>query len=97
MNPCCNKRCSALCSFYSFEKPDNLNSFNLIRTVLFFAVEAPVTLAVMPEPERGGGRDPTDPPIFGQSANPFPIGKGRLSPSITTGTPNIFHLLASLN
>ena len=42
-NPCCNKRCSALCSFYSSEKPDNSNSFNLIPAYCTFAVEAPVT------------------------------------------------------
>ena len=37
------------------------------------------------------------PPIFGRSVNPFPAGEGRLSPPITTGTPNVFHLLASLS
>ena len=36
------------------------------------------------------------PPIFGRSINPIPTGEGRLSPPITTGTPNVFHLLASL-
>ena len=36
------------------------------------------------------------PPIFGRSVNPIPIGEGRLSPPITTGTPNVFHLPASL-
>ena len=45
----------------------------------------------MPEP---GG--PLALPIFGISVNPIPTGKGRLSPLITTGTPNVFHLLASL-
>ena len=34
--------------------------------------------------------------IFGRSVNPIPIGEGRLSPPITTGTPNVFHLPASL-
>ena len=35
-------------------------------------------------------------PIFGRKVNPIPTGKGRLSPPITTGTPNVFHLPASL-
>ena len=51
-------------------------------------------LAVMPEP--GGPGGPLAPPIFGRSVNPIPTGEGRLSPPITTGTPNVFHLLASL-
>ena len=38
----------------------------------------------------------TGPPIFGRSVNPIPTGEGRLSPPITTGTPNVFHLPASL-
>ena len=50
--------------------------------------------AVMPEPGGPGGA--LAPPIFGRSANPIPTGKGRLSPPITTGTPNVFHLPASL-
>ena len=37
------------------------------------------------------------PPIFGTSVNPIPTGEGRLSPPITTGTPNVFHLPASLS
>ena len=28
--------------------------------------------------------------------NPIPTGEGRLSPPITTGTPNVFHLPAPL-
>ena len=48
----------------------------------------------MPEP--GGPWGPLAPPIFGRSVNPIPTGEGRLSPPITTGTPNIFHLPASL-
>ena len=49
----------------------------------------------MPEP--GGGRGSTGPlPIFGRSVNPIPTGEGRLSPPITTSTPNVFHLPASL-
>ena len=35
-------------------------------------------------------------PIFGRSVNPIPSLEGRLFPSITTGTPNVFHLQASL-
>ena len=34
--------------------------------------------------------------IFDRSVNPIPTGEGRLSPHITTGTPNVFHLPASL-
>ena len=49
----------------------------------------------MPEP--GGPGGPLAPPIFGRSVNPIPTGEGRLSPPITTGTPNVFHLPASLN
>ena len=52
------------------------------------------TYPVMPEP--GGPGGPLAPPIFGRSVNPFPTGEGRLSPPITTGTPNVFHLPASL-
>ena len=34
---------------------------------------------------------------FGSSVNPIPTRKGRLSPPISTGTPNVFHLPASLH
>ena len=34
----------------------------------------------------------TGPPILGRSVNPIPTGEGRLSPPITTGPPNVFHL-----
>ena len=45
----------------------------------------------------GGARGGTaPPPIFGGSVNPFEIGEGRLSPPITTGPLNFFHLPASL-
>ena len=37
------------------------------------------------------------PPIFDRSVNPIPTGEGRLSPPNTTGTPNVFHLPASLH
>ena len=47
-------------------------------------------------PELGGPGGPLAPPIFGRSVNPISTGEGRLSPPITTGTPNVFHLLASL-
>ena len=50
--------------------------------------------AEMPEPGGPGGHWP--PPIFGQSVNPIPPGEDRLSPPITTGTPNIFHPPVSL-
>ena len=50
--------------------------------------------AVVPEP--GGPGGPLAPPIFDRSVNPIPTGEGRLSPPITTDTPNVFHLLASL-
>ena len=44
----------------------------------------------MPEPE-GPGQGATAP----QSVNPIPTGKGRLSPPISAGPPNVFHLPAS--
>ena len=47
-------------------------------------------------PELGGPGGPLAPPIFGRSVNPILTGEGRLSPCITTGTPNVFHLPASL-
>ena len=52
----------------------------------------------MPEPG-GGARGATGPPnipIFDKSVNPIPTGVGRLSPPIATGTPNVFHLPASM-
>ena len=51
--------------------------------------------AVMPEP--GGPGGPLAPPIFGTSVNPIRTGEGRLSPPITTGPLNVFHLPASLS
>ena len=45
---------------------------------------------------RGAREAAAPPPIFGRSVNPIPTGEGRLSPPITTGTPNDFHLPASL-
>ena len=50
--------------------------------------------SVMPEP--GGPGGPLAPPIFCRSVNPIRTGEGRLSPPITTGPPNVFHLPASL-
>ena len=47
-------------------------------------------------PELWGLGGPLALPIFGRSVNPSPAGEGRLSPPITTGTPNVFHLQASL-
>ena len=46
----------------------------------------------MPEPGVGGGA-----PIFWRSVNPVQTEEGRLSPPITTGTSNVFHLPASLH
>ena len=51
--------------------------------------------SVMPEP-KGPGQGPLAPPTFGESVNPIPSEEGRLSPSLSTGTPNVFHLPASL-
>ena len=48
----------------------------------------------MPEP--GGPGGPLAPPIFGRSVNPIRTGESRLSPPITTGPLNVFHLPASL-
>ena len=53
-----------------------------------------LSVAVMPEP--GGPGGPLAPPIFGRSVNPIRTGEGRLSPPITTGPLNVFHLPASL-
>ena len=36
-------------------------------------------------------------PMFARSFNPIPTGEGRLSPPVTTGTPKVFHLPASLS
>ena len=47
-------------------------------------------------PEPGGPGGPLAPPIFCRSVNPIQTGEGRLSPSITTGHPNVFHLPAAL-
>ena len=43
-----------------------------------------------------GTRGATGPLIFGRSVNPISTKEGRLSPPIATGTPNVFHLPASL-
>ena len=52
-------------------------------------------ISVMPEP--GGPGGPAAPTIFGRSVNPIRTGEGRLSPPITTGPLNVFHLPASLD
>ena len=44
----------------------------------------------------GGARGATGPPNIWQISYPIRTGEGRLSPPITTGTPNVFHLPASL-
>ena len=49
---------------------------------------------VVPEP--GGPGGPLAPPIFCRSVNPIRTGEGRLSPPITAGPPDVFHLPASL-
>jgi hypothetical protein len=47
---------------------------------------------------RGARGATASPPPFGRSVNPtIQIGDGRLSPPITTATPNVFHLPASLS
>ena len=43
-----------------------------------------------------GARGATGSPIFVRLVNPIGTGEGRLSPPITTGTPKVFHLPASL-
>ena len=43
----------------------------------------------------GEGQEATGPPFF-RSVNPIRTREGKLSPPITTGTPNVFHLPASL-
>ena len=43
-----------------------------------------------------GGQGGQWTPIFVRSVNPIRNGEGRLSPTITTGTPKVFHLPASL-
>ena len=48
----------------------------------------------MPEP--GGPGGPLPPPIFGKPVNPIPTMGGRFCPPFTSGTPNVFHLPASL-
>ena len=53
-----------------------------------------IHMSVMPEP--GGPGGPLAPPIFFRSFNPIGTGEGKLSPPITTGTPNVFHLPAAL-
>ena len=47
---------------------------------------------------RGGGQGGqcSGPPLFVRSVNPIRTGEDRLSPTITTGTPKVFHLPASL-
>ena len=47
--------------------------------------------------EPGGPGGPLAPKIFDRSVNPIPAREDRLSPPITTGTPNVFHLLASMS
>jgi hypothetical protein len=44
-------------------------------------------------PKLGG---PGGPLVPRRLVNPIPTGEGRLYPSITIGTPNVFHLTASL-
>ena len=66
--------------------------------LLYKSEQFPVTKrpsTVMPEP--GGPGGPLAPPIFCISVNPISTGEGRLSPPITTGTPNVFHLPAALS
>ena len=54
--------------------------------------------AVVPEPGGPGGPGGPlpPPPIFGRPVNPIPTMGGRFFPPFTSGTPNVFHLPASL-
>ena len=45
---------------------------------------------------RGMSRGAIGPPIYSRSVNPIQTLVGRLSPPITTGTPKVCHLPASL-
>ena len=65
----------------------------VVRSLIFQRKSFPPR-AVMPEP--GGPGGPLAPPIFCRSVNPIQTGEGRLSPPITTGPLNVFHLPASL-
>ena len=47
-------------------------------------------------PELGGPGGPLAPPIFGRPVNPIPTMGDRFCPPFTSGTPNVFHLPASL-
>ena len=74
----------------SFSIPSILNIFlwKFFRLVLGW-------VAVVPEP--GGPGGPLAPPIFGRPVNPIPTMGGRFCPPFTSGTPNVFHLPASLS
>ena len=54
----------------------------------------PLYYTVVPEPGGPGGHWP--PKIFGRQLNPIPTMGGRFCPFFTSGTPNVFHLPASL-
>ena len=45
---------------------------------------------------KGGPGGTLAPPIFGRPVNPIPTMGGRFCPPFTSGTPNVFHLPASL-
>ena len=55
-----------------------------------------MTVGITVMPEQGGQGGHWLPKKFGRPVNPIPTGEGRLSPPITTGTPNVFYLTASL-
>ena len=56
----------------------------------------PFLVILLSEAGTGGPGGPLAPSILCRSFNPIWTGEGRLSPPITTGTPNVFHLPASL-
>ena len=85
-----------------FKTPSTFNGMLWVWSVLFSGpytaaqwsqriLKLDIAISVVPEP---GG--PLAPPIFCRSVNPIQTREGRLSPPITTGPPNVFHLPASL-
>ena len=65
----------------------------VVQVRLLLRVAQCTCTSVMPEPGWGA----TAPPIFGRSVNPIPTMGGRFCPPFTRGTPNVFHLPASLH
>ena len=110
MTPLWSIKCISCCvGQKTFEWNNQLSNFNYLWQNVVIWVKSRLAIynwvkliwrsilivnAVMPEP--GGPGGPLAPPIFGRSVNPIPTREGRLSPPITTGTPIVFHLRASL-